>query len=298
MLHMLKHIVFLGLILMGCQAADPEPDEVKIVCTTGMIGDALANVVDTTVQVVSLMGPGTDPHLFKPTKSSLDHLSSADIIVANGLHLEGRMQDILEKIGRTKPVIFLGEGIEERHLLYGDDAEQIPDPHLWFDLKLWVKGLDYVVESLQKESISTPGYDDYKNELVNLDRWVDEEISSVSEESRVLLTAHDAFAYFGQAYGIEVIGLQGISTVAEYGIRDVTNMVDLIEARGIKAVFVESSISSRSIEAVVAGAQKRNIDVSIGGTLYSDALGPRGSGAETYIGMVQHNVKTIVNALR
>ena len=247
------------------------------------------------------MGPGTDPHLFKPTKESLDHMASADIIVSNGLHLEGRMQDILHKLERTKKVIFLGEALDKETLLYGDDAKKIPDPHIWFDVEIWKTVITYLGDELLEAAPQCTDRDRieaYTSQLDKLDSWVSEEMNSVPEPQRVLITAHDAFSYFGRAYNIEVIGLQGISTMAEYGIRDVTNLVDLVISREIKAAFVETSVSSRSIEAVIAGCKDRGYDVKEGGTLYSDALGNKNSGADTYIGMVKANVTTIKKALK
>lgn len=299
---MMKYIAFCCLFLWGCSEANRSDDQAEkkllIVCTTGMIGDAVANLVDSTTIVKTLMGPGTDPHLFKPTKNSLDLLANADIIVANGLHLEGRMQDILEKLGKSKPVVFIGELVNPANIIYADEAGLVPDPHIWFDVALWREAISQLQISLEKESVSMSNPEKYLVELLELNDWTKMQMSTIPAEQRVLLTAHDAFEYFGNAYDVEVIGLQGISTVAEYGIRDVTNMVDLIIDQKVKAVFVESSISSRSIEAVIAGANKRDYDVVLGGTLYSDALGAADGDAGTYVKMVKHNVETISKSLR
>lgn len=299
---MMKYIAFCCLLLCGCSEANRSDDQAEkkllIVCTTGMIGDAVANLVDSTSSVKTLMGPGTDPHLFKPTKTSLDLLANADIIVANGLHLEGRMQDILEKLGKSKPVVFIGELVNPAHIIFVDEAGHVPDPHIWFDVALWQEAIGHLQTELDKEGVAMPNPEAYLSVLSDLNDWTASEMSTIPKEQRVLLTAHDAFEYFGKAYDVEVIGLQGISTVAEYGIRDVTNMVDLIVERKVKAVFVESSISSRSIEAVMAGANERNYDVILGGTLYSDALGAPEGDANTYVKMVRHNVETISNSLK
>jgi manganese/zinc/iron transport system substrate-binding protein len=266
-----------------------------------MIGDAVSNMVNDACKVSTLMGPGTDPHLYKPTKESLDLLSDADIIIANGLHLEGRMQDILEKLSRTKTVIFVGETLPEHKLIYADESGNVPDPHIWFDASIWRQAIANLGDQLLEAAPVCTNHDliaDYDQKLEALELWIQAEIAQIPNEQRVLITAHDAFSYFGKAYTVEVIGLQGISTMAEYGIRDVTNLVDQIVDRQIKSVFVESSVSSRSIEAVIAGCRERGFEVLEGGTLYSDALGPVGSGAESYIGMVRHNVTTIKNALQ
>ena len=255
----------------------------------------------TPVPSFPLWDPGTDPHLFKPTKESLDHLASADIIVSNGLHLEGRMQEVLHNMERSKKVIFLSEALSEDQLLYGDESKKIPDPHIWFDVSLWNTAIAYLGDELIRvapECTNEETITAYKMQLADLNNWVEAEMNSIPQPQRVLITAHDAFSYFGRAYDTEVIGLQGISTMAEYGIRDVTNLVDLVISRNIKAVFVETSISSRSIEAVIAGCRDRGFDVQEGGTLYSDALGGKESGADTYIGMVKANVTTIKNALQ
>lgn len=299
---MTKYLAFIILVFVACSAPTEQeekaPQQTRIVCTTGMIGDAVMGMVDSTSIVSVLMGPGTDPHLFKPTKASLDLLSEADIIVANGLHLEGRMQDVLEKLGRTKPVIFIGEAVEASALIFADQANDIPDPHLWFDVAIWKECVAGLANDLKENAVSIPHAPQYIENLEKLNEWARVQMSGIPSEQRILLTAHDAFSYFGRAYDTEVIGLQGISTVAEYGIRDVTNMVDTIVNRKIKAVFVESSISTRSIEAVIAGAREKGFDVALGGTLYSDALGPEDSEANTYEKMVRHNILTISRALK
>jgi len=291
-------IILIG-ILLGCSQEEERNDNIRIVCTTGMIGDAVRNMTDSSCTVNVLMGPGTDPHLFKPTKSSLDLLSDADIIIANGLHLEGKMQDILEKLKRTKTVYFLADGLNNDDLLLSDSSSKIFDPHIWFDVALWNKALSAFKSEFQDGDIlKLPRANEYLNALSDLDNWVGEEVNSIPESKRVLITAHDAFSYFGRAYGLEVIGLQGISTVSEYGLRDISNLVNTIVDRQIPAVFIESSISPRSIQAVVEGCQKKGFQTKLGGTLYSDALGPKNSNAETYIEMVQHNVTTLKTALK
>ncbi len=299
----MRHIVILYclLLLTSCTEEKSHQDPTLIVCTTGMLGDAVMNMSGAECEVRILMGPGTDPHLFKPSKESLDLLSNADVIIANGLHLEGRMQEILEKLSRSKTVIFAADGVGADHLLYADDAMKIPDPHLWFDVSIWRKACAHIGSKLA-ESVphcyEKAAAEAYLLKLDNLDATLRTEIGTIPESNRVLITAHDAFGYFGKAYGIEVLALQGISTVSEYGVRDVTALVDLITERNIKAIFTESSISPRSVEAVIAGCANKGFTVNAGGTLYSDALGPEGSGAETYTGMVLHNLHTITSALK
>jgi len=298
---MRRHIFFVlvTIFALGCSQKDERDKRFLVVATTSMIGDAMEAMLDTNVSVVSLMGPGTDPHLFKPTKESLDYLADADLIVSNGLHLEGRMQDILEKMSNGKPVLFLGEGLSESQLILPDGTADYPDPHIWFDVQLWQEALEASTGELNELGVLDPaGSEDYLLELKELHRWTQSEIDQIPTENKVLLTAHDAFSYFGRAYGIRVIGLQGISTAAEYGLKDVEQMVELITTQKIGAVFVESSISSRSMEAVISGVRQSGGEVKLGGTLYSDAPGPEGSGAETYRKMVRHNVQTITTALK
>lgn len=297
----MRYLIFILIALTGCTSSPTESSgKLKIVCTTSIIADAVSEITGDSCIVIALMGPGTDPHLFKPTKASLDHMADADVIVSNGLHLEGRMQEVLHKLGRSKQVVFIGDTLSKDQQLYGDASKKMPDPHIWFDVKIWAQGITYLSNELIRnypESIDLKKRDNYIQSLHELNDWVSVEMHSIPEEQRVLITAHDAFSYFGRAYDVEVLGLQGISTMAEYGIRDITNMVDLVISRKIKAVFVETSISSRSIEAVIAGCKDRGFNVIEGGTLYSDALGGKSSGADTYIGMVKFNVSTIKKAL-
>lgn len=298
----MRFIIFLlSLALAGCASRDkPNLDVVKIVCTTSIIADAISEITHDSTLVIALMGPGTDPHLFKPTKTSLDHMAQADIIFSNGLHLEGRMQEVLKNISRSKPVVMIGDTLPQIELRYGDAAQKMPDPHIWFDIQLWKQCIAYAHNQLKihfPKTVNENKYNAYIHKLEELDNWVKAEINEIPKPQRVLITAHDAFSYFGDAYDIEVVGLQGISTMAEYGIRDITNMVNLISSKNIKAVFVESSVSSRSIDAVIAGCRERGLEITLGGTLYSDALGGKNSGAENYIDMVKTNVKTIKKAL-
>jgi manganese/zinc/iron transport system substrate-binding protein len=275
----------------------------KIVTTTGMIQDAVKNITGEHAQVEALMGPGVDPHLYKATQGDLKKLTEADVVFYNGLHLEGKMGEVLEKLSRTKPVLAVAASLPDSILLEVEGFEGITDPHIWFDVKLWREAVktihSYMVEI---DSVNKPFYDSaayaYTMQLDSLHKAISVQLLTIPEEQRVLITAHDAFGYFGRAYNIQVRGLQGISTVAEFGLRDVTELVDFIIERKIKAIFVESSISPKSIEAVEEGCRKKNWQVKIGGNLYSDAMGEAGTPEGTYIGMVNANVKTIVEALK
>lgn len=298
------------LVLAACGNASDEgssasaDDKLQITTTTGMIADAAREVGGDLVEVTGLMGPGVDPHLYKASQGDIQKLESADVILYNGLHLEGKMSDILINIGKSKPVVQVTKDIPESELLmvpYGDSEEA--DPHIWFDVEKWIQVTDTIRNAMiEEDPDNTDTYnqqaDAYIEELKALHEEVKTQIASIPEQSRVLVTAHDAFGYFGEAYDIEVAGLQGISTSAEAGASDVSELRDFLVENKIKAVFVESSISPKAMEAIVAGAEEKGHTVSIGGELFSDAMGPEGTEEGTYIGMVKHNTKTIVDALK
>ncbi|MBC8144413.1 MAG: zinc ABC transporter substrate-binding protein [bacterium] len=290
----------------GCDSKTKSSEsngKLKIVTTTGMIKDAVEHVLGDKAEVIALMGPGVDPHLYKATQGDLAKLSNADIVLYNGLHLEGKMVDVLEKLARQKSVVAVADGVEESALRSPPEFKGSHDPHIWFDVKLWTGAVRRIAEELKRvDSAHASDYERnataYIARLDSLDAWVRTQIATIPREQRVMITAHDAFGYFGRAYDIEVRGLQGISTVSEFGLADVAALVNEIVDRKIKAVFVESSVPKRSIEAVVAGVQSKKHDVKIGGQLYSDAMGDAGTPEGTYIGMVSANVNTIVNALK
>jgi manganese/zinc/iron transport system substrate-binding protein len=300
-------IALLILVICSCSRENSRHlGKLKIVVTTGMLGDAVKNITGDSADVFVLMGPGVDPHLYKPTPRDVDKLAEADIIIYNGLHLEGKMGEILEKISRKKKVIAISMGISKEKLIglnEDNEKEKIYDPHIWFDVNLWREGVLYLGKKLaEADSINKMYFlensKEYSDKLKELDEWTREQISQIPEERRVLITAHDAFSYFGKAYDIEVIGLQGISTVAEPGLKDITNLTDLLAARKIKAVFVESSVSGKAISAVIYGAREKGHQVNVGGTLFSDAMGDEGTEEGTYIGMVRHNVITILKGFK
>ncbi len=275
----------------------------KIVATTGMIYDAVVNIAGDSVEVQALMGPGVDPHLYKATQGDLQKLTDADLILYNGLLLEGKMGEILSKLGRIKPVVAVAEVLDTANLLGSPLYEDAFDPHIWFDVSLWKQVVAEVSRTIQEHDPDRAGYyqlntDRYQTQLDILHSTVGEEIAAIPENQRVLITAHDAFEYFGRAYNIEVRGLQGLSTLSEPGLKDVTDLVDFIIDHNIKAVFVETSISERSINAVVEGCRQKGHEVQIGGSLYSDAMGDFGTSEGTYLGMVKANVITITAALK
>jgi manganese/zinc/iron transport system substrate-binding protein len=297
-------LIVLTLCFNGCSSSsEARTGKPLVVCTTGMVADLARHVGEPHLEVVALLGPGTDPHLYKPTEGDLQTLSRADLILYNGLHLEGKMTEIFEKMRHIKATVAVAEAIPTEKLRTPPEFKGNPDPHVWHDVSFWMMALEHTTQALiELDPANRAEYErkagEYKKELETLHEWCKSRIQTIPAQQRVLVTAHDAFGYFGLAYGIEVKALQGISTVSEYGIQDVSNLATFIVSRKIKAVFVESSIPKRSIEAVIEGCRSRGHAVSIGGTLYSDALGPPGSGADTYTGMIRANVDHIVRALK
>ncbi|TYS91850.1 metal ABC transporter solute-binding protein, Zn/Mn family [Rossellomorea aquimaris] len=294
-----------GLILSGCGATTTGTKNDKIVVTTtiGQIGDAVKNIGGEHVEVQSLMGPGVDPHLYKAKQSDIGKLQEADIIFYSGLHLEGKMLEIFEKMNKEKPTYAIADSIPKDKLRKDQADNTATDPHVWFDIDLWKIALEQVRDGLiEKDPENKEDYirntEKYFAELDELKAYSTEEMSKIPEEQRVLVTAHDAFNYFGAKYDLQVMGLQGLSTDAEYGLADVQSLVNTLVERNIKAVFVESSISEKSINAVIAGAQDKGHEVEKGGELFSDAMGKEGTEEGTYIGMYKHNVDTIVEGLK
>lgn len=296
------------LTLAGCGkdvegGGDIGDGPIDVVATTGMIADAVANVGGERVDVTGLMGPGVDPHLYRPTASDVNALADADIIFYNGLELEGRMTDIFVRLARTTPTVPVAQNTPEERLLASQQYEDAHDPHIWFDVDLWTHAVEVIRDALIEldpgsTDLYTANAESYIAELKDLDAYVFEQVETIPEESRLLITAHDAFGYFGERYGIEVMGLQGISTAAEAGAADVQNLAQTVVDRRIKAIFVESSVPRATIEAVQAAVKSRGHDVVIGGQLFSDAMGEEGTPEGTYIGMVRHNIDTIAGALR
>lgn len=275
--------------------------KLKVTATTGMIADLVKNIGGSHVEVTGLMGTGVDPHLYKPSEGDIAKLTEAEVIFYNGLHLEGRMGDIFVKMAAKKPTVAVAEGIDPSLLL--ETSAQTEDPHIWFDVANWMKAAEVVKGALAlADPANKADYEQnaeaYLKQLKELDDYARTQLATVPKAQRVMVTAHDAFSYFGRAYDVEVMGLQGISTAAEYGLADVQRLVDLLVQRKIKAVFVESSVPKRSIEALVEGARAKGHTVVIGGELFSDAMGAEGTPEGTYIGMVRHNVDTIVKALK
>lgn len=298
------------LALTSCgEPADQSPGgalpelPLHIVATTGMIADTTQRLAGDLAIVEGLMGPGVDPHLYKASESDVRKLSEADLILYNGLHLEGKMGDILVKLARSRPVVAVSEAVPEDLRREPPEFAGNYDPHIWFDVSLWLHTLEPITTALielapQHRAELEGRRDTLRQELEALDTWVAERIATIPRQQRVMVTAHDAFGYFGHRYDIEVIGLQGISTLTEAGLQDVDRVVDLVVERNIPAIFVESSVPRRSIEAVQVACAQRGHTVAIGGQLFSDAMGQAGTPEGTYVGMVRHNVDTLVEALQ
>lgn len=302
-------LVFLLLALLtgGCRESAPaqkRPEGVlRVVSTTGLVGDLVRQIGGGLVQVEALMGAGVDPHLYKATHGDLQLLREADVIFHNGLHLEGKMSEVLTKMSEKHRVFAVTAGIDRSRLISPPEFSGSYDPHVWFDASLWQVAAEYTAGKLSE---LLPGHaaaisanaSAYIAQLEALHRWAAEEIATIPRERRVLVTAHDAFGYFGRAYDIEVRGLQGISTAAEFGLHDVRTLVELTVERGIKAVFLESSVPERFMQALLDGAAARGHSLIVGGVLYSDALGEPGTAEGEFVGMFRYNVKTITSALR
>lgn len=272
----------------------------KITATTGMVADMARNIGGAQVEVTTLMGAGIDPHLYKATAGDLRRLQQADLILHNGLHLEGKMADVLEKLAARRPVYAIASALPRERLLTEQD---VADPHIWMDPALWRLAAEGLLAKLIELDPAHAGdyrrnAQDWFERIDALDAWARKELGSVPARQRVLVTAHDAFRYFGRAYDVEVVGLQGISTATEFGLNDLKRVRELVLERGVKAIFVESSVSDKGVTALREGVAQSGGSLAIGGTLFSDAMGESGTPAGTWIGMLEHNVRTIVEALR
>jgi manganese/zinc/iron transport system substrate-binding protein len=297
--------------LAGCETSDATTTAarktyagkypIQVVCTTGMVADLAKNIGGEHVAVSALMGAGVDPHLYTASPADVSQLNRADIILYSGLHLEGKLADLLERMGRRKPTTAVAEWIAKGRIISDDTGAH--DPHVWFDVSLWSQAAAAAADALA--AFDPPHAETYRANLkayqarlAELHTYSAEQIATVPVERRVLVTAHDAFQYFGKAYGIEVRGIQGISTTSEAGVRRVRELVDFLVERKIKAVFVETSVSDQNVRSLLEGCAARGHEIVIGGTLYSDAMGDEGTPEGAYEGMVRHNVDTIVKALK
>lgn len=291
-------------LLASCSTPEKSTSgKLKVVATTGMLYDAVLNIAGDKVESEAIMGPGVDPHLYKATQGDLAKFKQADVIIYNGILLEGKLTEVLEKLGRQQPVFSVGDAIPTTMLLSAVGYADAYDPHVWFDVSRWKMVVAEISSALCKvDSANTVSYQEntatYLSKLDSLNDFVKTRIQEIPSDQRILITAHDAFGYFGDAYGMKVEGLQGISTVADFGLKDIANIIDTIIENNIKAIFVETSVSEKSINAVIVGCREKGHDVKIGGYLYSDAMGEFGTVEGTYIGMFKKNVNTIVEALK
>lgn len=296
----MKNILFIILAILTPFSASAEKP-LHIVTTTSQIGDLVRNITGDSAHVEALMGTGIDPHLYHPTRTDISKMLQADIVFYNGINLEGKMEHFLDKLASQKPTVSIGSTLSLDTLQAMDGMEGY-DPHIWMNVNNWILGGKIVVTALSKlRHDNTTLYQEnnaiYSAKLKKLDDYVRTMIASIPERTRILVTAHDAFGYLGTAYDIEVIGVQGISTESEAGLTKIKRLVDIIVDRNVPAVFVETSVGDHNIKAIVEGAKARGHDVKIGGSLFSDAMGVEGTIESTYIGMMEHNVRTITKAL-
>ena len=301
---MKKSIICLFVIfLVACKAPTKPSDKLKVVVTTSMLTDLVKNIGGDLIDVQGLMGAGVDPHLYKASEGDVSKLFNADVIFYNGLHLEGKLVEVFEKMEAQKTTVALGEFLAKEGLIGSDYFASNYDPHVWFNIQYFKEFSDKVTSVLsEKDPKNASSYTvnnlAFQQELDLLHTAVVNTIATLAPEKRILVTAHDAFNYFGKAYGFKVVGLQGLSTATEAGVQDVQKLSEYIIANKVKAIFIESSVPRRTIEALEAAVLSKGHQVSIGGSLYSDALGDGGSVEGTYVGMFLYNVKTIVNALQ
>lgn len=296
--------IFFAIALLSCKNEKKENTKLQVVTTTTMITDLVKKIGGSAIDVQGLMGAGVDPHLYKASEGDVTKLYNADIIFYNGLHLEGKLVEVFEKMeSSSKLQVALAESLDKDGLIGSEYFASNYDPHVWFNIQYFKKFANQVTEILSLEdeknaSLYTSNNEAFQKELDALEKTVISKIETLPEEKRILVTAHDAFNYFGKTYGFEVVGLQGLSTATEAGVKDVQRLSQFIIDNKVKAIFVESSVPKRTIEALQAAVLSKDHEVTIGGSLYSDALGDTGTIEGTYIGMFTHNVNTIIDALQ
>lgn len=302
MKHWLVPIAACVSLALGTGGAKAQEEPVRAMVTIGMIGDVVQNVGGECVEASAIMGPGVDPHLYRASARDVQAFQAADVIFYSGYSLEGQLGEVLQQFAQTKPTIAVSpSSIDPADLITVQDVYGI-DPHLWMDAGLWAKIAPTIAGALGELRPDCADEIDaraerYAGQLAALDEWVRASVASIPEQHRVLVTAHDAFGYYGRAYGIEVAGIQGISTEAEASVADIRETAATVAELGVPAVFVESTINPRTVQAVIDAARQLGQDVEIGGQLYSDAMGEAGSVGGTYIGMIYENTRNIVEAL-
>ena len=302
---MKKYIILVLLIsIFSCKKEPKKNGKLQVVTTTTMITDLVKNIGGNKIDVQGLMGAGVDPHLYKASEGDVSKLFNADVIVYNGLHLEGKLEDVFEKMRQqNKKTIAVSDAIDKNTLIGSEYFASNYDPHIWFDITNWEIITQYIIDKFceldadNSETYKTNGAN-YLKKLASLKIVITEEVNSLPLEKRILVTAHDAFNYFGKEFQFNVVGLQGLSTATEAGVKDVQRLASFIEEKNVNAIFVESSVPKRTVEALQEAVRAKGKEVVIGGTLYSDALGSTGTTEATYIGMYKHNVKIIVSSLK
>ncbi|MFL1896051.1 metal ABC transporter solute-binding protein, Zn/Mn family [Aquimarina sp. 2-A2] len=302
------HTLFLALSLVFINSCKEKTNtsgaKLRVVTTTSMITDLVKQIGGDAIQLEGLMGSGVDPHLYKASEGDVSKLVDADVIFYNGLHLEGKLVEVFEKMQqRNNKTIAIGEAIDKKELIGSEYFASNYDPHIWFSVENWIEVTKFVTEKLKaidpkNEAIFETNSAAYLSKLQALEQRLLKTIATLPVEQRILVTAHDAFSYFGKAYQFEVVGLQGLSTATEAGVQDVQNIAKFIIDKKVKAIFVESSVPKRTIEALQAAVRSKGSEVTIGGTLFSDALGNPETNEGNYIGMFEYNVNTIIDALR
>ncbi len=295
-----KTILVAFILIASSQSA--RADKPVVITTIAQIADVVSHIVGDKMEVDSLMGEGVDPHTYRMNRYDVAALTKADIVLYNGLYLEAQMEDALERMATKKPVVPLAETINKSLLLTSQDYENKNDPHVWMDVRKWMAVTSQALNVIKEyDPANADFYEknaaDYLIRLEQLNGYVETVLATVPANERVVISAHDAFNYFGKAYGFEVVGIQGLSTASEAGLKKIENLVDLIVTRKIRAVFVESSVADRNVKALIEGAEARGHTITIGGTLFSDAMGPAGTYEGTYIGMLDHNATVISRAL-
>ena len=297
--------ILIAFSIISCKQTEKNDDnKLKVVATTTMIKDLVHHLGGDQIEVQGLMGAGVDPHLYKASEGDVSKLLEADIIFYNGLHLEGKLVDVFEKMeSQNIRTIAVGESLEKSELIGSDYFASNYDPHIWFSVENWKTITLFVTSKLieadaKNEAFYKSNSNKYISELNQLQEELLKKIETLPANKRILVTAHDAFSYFGKAYGFQVVGLQGLSTATEAGVQDVQKLANFIIENEVKAIFVESSVPKRTIEALQAAVTSKGHDVNVGGTLFSDALGNPGTPEGEYTGMFKYNVNTIVNALQ
>ena len=314
---MMKTPLSLSLLILALAGCNPSsvsnsPNEsalaktskgpINAIATVGMVADIVRNVGGDSVSVTQIMGAGVDPHLYKATRDDVQTIMQGEMVFYAGLMLEGKMADTLIKVARSKPVIAVTERIDDSQLLEPEDFEGHYDPHVWMDVAAWSNCVDVVADALSDfDPARSEEYKSnakaYKTQLEKLHQYGTESLASIPEESRILITSHDAFNYFGRAYGLDVLGVQGLSTESEAGLQRINELVDLLVDKKVGAIFVESSVPRKNIDSLAEGAAAKGHDVVVGGELFSDAMGTAGTYEGTYIGMLDHNITLVARGL-